>query len=152
VIVRRLQVKDNEKHGEEIYYWPKLSSQTEPLPKLSIEWNQGKMQGVVKSWYQSGVQESSREMSHNVKQGLLTAWYKDGKLMMIEEYENDRLKEATTSKKARPNPSHKLLMARALQHSLTQMALSPAASPTTKASPSTKTFNLQFRYNERELS
>lgn len=104
VIVRRLQVKDNEKHGEEIYYWPKLSSQTEPLPKLSIEWNQGKMQGVVKSWYQSGVQESSREMSHNVKQGLLTAWYKDGKLMMIEEYENDRLKRGDYIKKGETKP------------------------------------------------
>lgn len=103
-ITRRLHVKDNEKHGEEIYYYPTLAFDSEPKPKLCIEWNQGKMQGVVKSWYQNGVQESSREMSRNVKQGLLTAWYKDGKLMMIEEYENERLKRGDYLKKGDTKP------------------------------------------------
>lgn len=108
-LLRRLQVKDNEKNGEELYYWPLLPTQKEPQPKLSIQWSQGKMQGQAKTWYQNGVQESSREMSQNAKQGLLTAWYKDGKLMLIEEYENDRLKRGDYIKKGETKPISQVL-------------------------------------------
>ena len=49
------------------------------------------MQGVAKTWYDNGVQESKREMSNNIKNGILTAWYRDGNLMLIEEYQQDKL-------------------------------------------------------------
>ncbi len=87
IITQRLHVKDDEKHGEEIYYYVDNPLQ----PKLAIQWERGQIHGHVKTWYKDGTPESSREMSHNMKQGLLTAWYKDGKVMMIEEYEKDRL-------------------------------------------------------------
>ncbi|MBS0634334.1 MAG: toxin-antitoxin system YwqK family antitoxin [Verrucomicrobia bacterium] len=86
-VTRRLSVKDGEKHGLETYYWTFNPSQ----PKLTIEWVRGQMHGTVKTWYENGSPESSREMSHNLKQGHLTAWYSDGKIMLIEEYEKDRL-------------------------------------------------------------
>lgn len=86
-IVHRLHVKDNEKHGLETYYWPLKPTQT----KLTIEWEKGQIHGLVKTWYEDGTPESSREMCRNQKQGTLTGWYKDGKIMLIEEYEKDRL-------------------------------------------------------------
>lgn len=86
-ITRRLFVKDGEKHGLETYYWAFNPTQ----PKLTIQWEKGQMHGNVKTWYENGTPESSREMSHNLKQGHLTAWYQDGMLMLIEEYEKDRL-------------------------------------------------------------
>jgi antitoxin component YwqK of YwqJK toxin-antitoxin module len=46
---------------------------------------------MVKTWYPTGVLESQKEMSNNAKNGVLTAWYRDGNLMMIEEYDNDKL-------------------------------------------------------------
>ncbi len=86
-VMRRLFVKNGDKHGLETYYWPTKENQ----PKLAIEWENGQIHGTVKSWYEDGTPESSREMSHNQKQGHLTAWYKDGKVMLIEEYEKDKL-------------------------------------------------------------
>ncbi len=82
--------KDGIKHGLEIEYYNDSFS-VEPKPKLSIQWSEGKMQGMVKTWYSNGLQESQREMSANNKNGLLTAWYADGSLMMIEEYDKDKL-------------------------------------------------------------
>ncbi len=86
-VTRRLFVKDGDKHGLETYYWPSNPTQA----KLAIQWDKGQIHGTVKSWYKDGTPENSREMSHNQKQGHLTAWYKDGKVMLIEEYEKDRL-------------------------------------------------------------
>ncbi len=97
---RILYVKNGEKHGPETYYWPNSSSQ----PKLTIDWNNGQIHGTVKTWYEDGTPESSRDMSRNLKQGLLTAWYKDGKLMLIEEYEKDRLIRGDYLKKGSSKP------------------------------------------------
>lgn len=85
-LIRQYHVKDDEKHGEEIEYFP-----TRSRPKISVSWSDGKLQGVIKTWYPNGQQESQREMSNNQKDGLLTAWYSDGKVMLIEEYEAGRL-------------------------------------------------------------
>ena len=38
-----------------------------------------------------GCRESQKEMSQNKKNGHSIAWYADGSLMMIEEYEQDKL-------------------------------------------------------------
>lgn len=106
-IIRRLRVKNNQKHGEEVYYWPKPGSQL--IPKLSIEWYQGRMQGLVKTFYEDGSQESQREMSNNYKQGVLMAWYRDGQLMLIEEYEKDRLRRGDYLKKGNTMPVSKII-------------------------------------------
>lgn len=89
------RIKNGIKHGEEIYYFepsPFQDPSTYKLrPQLLITWNEGKMQGIVKTWYMDGQPESQREMSNNKKNGLLTAWYRDGSIMLIEEYENNKL-------------------------------------------------------------
>ncbi len=88
-LVQLHYLKDGLKHGVETEF-QYLSSEN-IKPKFSINWVEGKIQGIVKSWYPNGLQESQREMSNNVKNGLLTAWYEDGSLMIIEEYEQDKL-------------------------------------------------------------
>jgi len=84
-------VKNGCKHGEEIYYYDAVPLQQVLVPKLSINWYEGKVQGISKTWYKNGVQESQKEMSNNKKNGHHSAWYCDGSLMMIEEYEQDKL-------------------------------------------------------------
>lgn len=84
-------IKNGLKHGEEVEYAP--SSQP-PRPRLSIHWSEGNIQGLVRSWYPNGNLESQREMSNNHKQGTSTAWYEDGSLMLVEEYDRDRLLKA----------------------------------------------------------
>lgn len=91
-------VKNGQKHGEEIEYYP-LELSKRKVQKISIQWIQGSIQGLVKTWYPNGNQESQREMSHNQKNGLSTAWYQDGNLMLIEEYEKDILKKGKYFKK-----------------------------------------------------
>lgn len=85
-VTRTYGIKDDVKHGEEIEYNPATQK-----PKLSIQWVKGKIQGVCKTWYPNGTQESQREMADNKKMGILTAWYLDGALMLIENYEQDKL-------------------------------------------------------------
>ena len=81
-------VKNGEKHGEEIDYYS-MGSPT--LPKLLLMWHEGVLQGPVKTWYDNGQLESQRDMSENQKHGLLTAWYRNGALMLVEEYDCDKL-------------------------------------------------------------
>jgi len=88
-LIRTYHVKNEQKHGEEIEYYN--ASHLRHLAKLSITWYEGKIQGVVKTWYDNGAQESKREMSRNKKHGLSTAWYRDGNLMLLEEYDHDKL-------------------------------------------------------------
>lgn len=85
-IIRTYAIKESLKHGEEIEYDPATKK-----PKLSISWMQGKIQGIAKTWYPNGSQESQREMVDNKKMGILTAWYMDGTLMLIENYDQDKL-------------------------------------------------------------
>lgn len=91
---RSFVLKSGKKHGEEIEYY--ISSELEqpkdkPLPKLSVNWNENTIHGYVKTWYNNGSRQSEREYCRNLKQGPALAWYRDGALMMIEEYEEDRL-------------------------------------------------------------
>lgn len=99
VVVKEYHVKDGVKDGEEVEYFNAPSPASKPKPKLSINWRQGVIQGVVKTWYLNGVVESQREMSCNVKNGMATAWYRDGSLMLIEEYDRDRLARGEYYKK-----------------------------------------------------
>lgn len=85
-------VKNGRKHGLETDYYPStLFTMNKQTPKLSVNWIEGKIQGIVKTWYPNGNTESQKEMSQNKKNGMFTAWYRDGNLMMIEEYEYDKL-------------------------------------------------------------
>jgi antitoxin component YwqK of YwqJK toxin-antitoxin module len=100
--LRRFSVKNNIKHGEEIEYYelPHLRH----IPKLLVTWYEGKIQGIAKTWYDNGVQESNREMSNNAKNGISTAWYRDGSLMLIEEYAQDKLAKGEYFRRAEKTP------------------------------------------------
>lgn len=89
---RVYHVKNEIKHGEEVEYYDRFfPSTTTPQPKLAFYWYEGKVQGVVKTWFPNGNLESQKEMSNNTKSGVSSAWYRDGNLMMIEEYNVDKL-------------------------------------------------------------
>jgi antitoxin component YwqK of YwqJK toxin-antitoxin module len=90
-IARIYHVKDGAKNGEDIIYREQSAQGGAPQPKLSMAWVNGIIQGTVKTWYENGRLESQREMSDNLKNGMLTAWYPDGSVMMIEEYDHDKL-------------------------------------------------------------
>ncbi len=89
-LIKSSHMINNIKHGEEIEYYDSPQGQ-QPLPKLSIMWAEGIIQGLVKTWYPNGIQESQREMANNCKNGLLTAWYNNGNIMLIEEYDRNKL-------------------------------------------------------------
>lgn len=88
-LARIYHAKNGVQHGEERYFFPQphLKTQTQ----LLVNWYEGALQGVVKSWFDNGQLESEREMSQNKKNGLSTAWYRNGNLMLIEEYEENKL-------------------------------------------------------------
>jgi len=97
-------MKNGQKHGEEIEYYEKPSLRQALQPKLSINWYEDTIQGVAKTWYDNGALESQREMSTNQKNGLATAWYRDGSLMMIEEYDHDKLTKGEYYKRGEKIP------------------------------------------------
>jgi antitoxin component YwqK of YwqJK toxin-antitoxin module len=90
-LVSRHKTKEGLKHGEEVFFYDQGKFAKELRPKLSINWYKGNIQGLVKTWYPEGQQESQREMTSNNKNGMLTGWYKNGALMLIEEYDQDVL-------------------------------------------------------------
>lgn len=104
VLKRIYHVRNGIKHGEEVEYYDRLTSAVTPQPKLSFYWYEGKIQGLVKTWYPNGNQESQKEMSKNAKNGVLTAWYRDGNLMLMEEYEDDKLVRGDYFKKGERTP------------------------------------------------
>jgi len=95
-------VKKGQKTGEEWEYYP--SEGHEKRPKLLVNWYQDEIQGMVKTWYENGLLESQREMSGNKKHGLSFAYYRNGDLMMMEEYENDKLVKGSYFKKGEKHP------------------------------------------------
>lgn len=101
-VVRKYFMHEGKKHGEEKEFY--LNGSPSSQPKLQISWSEGKIQGVVRSWYPSGKLESQREYSANLKHGISTAWYEDGSLMLIEEYENDRLVRGEYRKRSQQAP------------------------------------------------
>lgn len=101
-LVRTYHSKNDLNHGEEIDYYDTPSQQ--PLPRLSVQWYQGKVQGTMKSWYSDGTLESQREMTNNAKNGVLTTWYQDGSLMIIEEYDQDKLIRGDYFRKGERSP------------------------------------------------
>lgn len=102
-ILRVYHMENNLKNGEEYEYQVDKNSQ-ELKPKLLITWYKGKIQGYAKTWYDNGNIESQREMVNNKRNGMATAWYKDGSLMLIEEYDQDRLTKGEYYKREDRSP------------------------------------------------
>lgn len=97
---RVYHVRNGIKHGEEVeYYAPYFKKSAEPQPKLAFYWYEGKIQGMVRTWYPTGNLESQKEMANNAKNGVLSAWYRDGNLMMIEQYIEGKLDRGDYFKK-----------------------------------------------------
>jgi antitoxin component YwqK of YwqJK toxin-antitoxin module len=103
-LAKTYKIKNGFKHGEETNFYEVFSSTHQPKPKIQIMWYEGKMQGLVKTWYTNGFPESQREMSENTKNGHSTAWYLDGSLMLIEEYDHDKLVKGEYYKKGEKHP------------------------------------------------
>jgi antitoxin component YwqK of YwqJK toxin-antitoxin module len=91
ILISSHHVKNNLKHGEEIEYFPPEHDGCALQPMLAVQWFEGKIQGIVKTWYPNGTLESKREMINNKKNGLLSGWYPDGSLMLVEEYDQGKL-------------------------------------------------------------
>lgn len=102
-VTKTFMIKDEKNHGEEWQYF--LHSQQ---PKLLVSWYEDHIQGLVKTWYENGMLESQREMSNNKKHGLSFAYYKDGQLMFMEEYDNDKLMRGSYFKKGEKLPISKI--------------------------------------------
>ncbi len=95
-IHRSFHLKNGKKQGEEIEYYlaaelEGISEKYKPHPKLSLSWNENAIHGSVKTWYNNGQLQSQREYSRNQKSGPSLAWFREGSLMLVEEYEEDRL-------------------------------------------------------------
>ena len=92
--------KNGKKQGEEIQYFPKSPLQ----PRISLDWDQDIIHGVVKTWYANGQLQSQRDICRNKRSGMSCAWYKNGALMLLEEYENDKLVEGKYYRKKEQTP------------------------------------------------
>ena len=96
-------IKNGKKIGTETVYFSlnerKDGNQQVPLPKLSINWEDNTIHGPVKTWYNHGQLQSQRDFCHNKKTGPSLSWYKDGSLMLVEEYEEDKLTKGLYYKK-----------------------------------------------------
>lgn len=114
-IKRIYHVKEGIKHGEEIEYYDSSSSDSTNLqPKLSFYWYEGKIHGHAKTWYPNGILESQREMSNNSRNGVAMAYYRDGNLMLIEEYDEDKLVRGDYFKKGDKTAASQVIQGKGL--------------------------------------
>ncbi len=104
---REFAIKDGQKSGEEIEYYPP-NREGKALPKLLVTWQGDTLHGLVKTWYDNGVVESQRELTSNKKHGMSFAWYRDGSIMLNEEYDNDKLTSGTYFKRGEKHPVSKI--------------------------------------------
>lgn len=104
VLISQHNIKNELKHGEEVEYYPPKPNNKTLTPMLAVNWYEGKIQGAVKTWYPNGMQESQREMSNNKKNGISTAWYNNGAIMLIEEYEHNKLTKGEYYQKGEKRP------------------------------------------------
>jgi antitoxin component YwqK of YwqJK toxin-antitoxin module len=100
----RYQQKNGKKHGEEWEYYALDFSNKTLQPKLLLHWQEDILQGIVKTWFPSGVQQSQKEIYQNKKNGQSLAWFSNGSLMLSEEYEKDLLVSGTYYKKGDKKP------------------------------------------------
>jgi antitoxin component YwqK of YwqJK toxin-antitoxin module len=101
-------IKEGQKNGEELQYYPVKMTEGKLQPKLSLFWQEDALQGVVKTWYKEGAVESQREMDKNKKHGLSFAYYPNGDLMLMEEYDHDQLLRGSYFQKGDKTPKSKV--------------------------------------------
>ncbi len=98
-------LKGGLKQGEEIHYFlPSETNGKATVSKLSINWFENSIHGTVKTWYENSQLQSQREYCRNVKLGPSLGWYRDGSLMLVEEYDEDRLVKGQYYKKNQRDP------------------------------------------------
>lgn len=78
------------KNGTETLYFSGKSGSS-PSPQMSIDWKNDQIHGMVKTWYPNGTLESQKVIYRNKKNGSSCCWYQNSKIMLIEEYEDDKL-------------------------------------------------------------
>jgi antitoxin component YwqK of YwqJK toxin-antitoxin module len=98
-------VQNGQKQGEEWCYYDFRRSAKALQPMLHIHWNEDEIHGLVRTWYPNGILESEKEISHNKKHGMLLAWYEEGSLMLVEEYNQDRLVSGKYFRKGEDAPA-----------------------------------------------
>ncbi|EKD28042.1 MAG: hypothetical protein ACD_79C00456G0002 [uncultured bacterium] len=107
-LINEYYQKNNLKDGIETEYFSDNEiinfNKNKRLPKLEINWSNGNIHGMVKTWYKNNNQESQKEFSNNKKNGMNFAWYENSSLMFIEEYENDILTKGSYFKINEKNP------------------------------------------------
>ena len=109
-LICKYHKKNNQKQLDEIFYFLKSELDEDSImtneqhPKVSIQWKDNYIHGLVKTWYNNAVLESQKTVSKNKKNGPLSAWYKDGAIMLLEDYENDILIQGKYFKKNIPTP------------------------------------------------
>lgn len=113
LLKRIYHVKDSVKHGEEIEYYSKPTSNG-LQPKICFNWYEGKIHGITRTWYPNGNMESQKEMSNNKKNGVLSAWYRDGNLMLMEEYEENKLVRGEYYKKSERIPVSQIILGKGI--------------------------------------
>lgn len=104
-IISSYEQKDGKKHGEERIYY----SERPDLLKMNLEWQEDTLQGTIRTWFLSGIQESEKRMFQNKRNGPLLAWYENGDLMLQEDYENDVLSQGTYYKKGSKDPVSRII-------------------------------------------
>ena len=96
-------IKNGKKYGTETIYYlpPELEDGNKEnfLPKISINWEDNRVHGSIKTWYSNGQLQSQRDFCRNQKMGPSLSWYRDGSLMLVEEYETDKLTKGLYYKK-----------------------------------------------------
>lgn len=102
-VVRKYHIKDGEKSGVEIEYFPNGNK------KLSINWEGGVLQGFVRTYYEDSTMQSQKEISQNRKNGISSCWYRSGELMFVEEYRDDELISGSYFKKGEKEPESKVV-------------------------------------------
>ncbi len=95
-------IREGQKEGEEWCYYENPNDELHPM--LSLNWRDDEIHGLVRTWYPTGILESEKELAHNKKQGMSLAWYEDGTLMLLEEYENDQIRNGKYFKRGESTP------------------------------------------------
>lgn len=110
-------IKNGRKQGEEIeYYLPSETGEKGLKPKLSVQWDQDFIHGIIKTWYPNGQLQSQREYCRNEKLGPSCSWYKNGSLMLVEEYEEGKLIKGVYYKKGQNEPISTIINGNGLAH------------------------------------
>lgn len=112
-LINEYYQKNNIKDGIEIIYFSDTEitnyNRNRHLPKIELVWSGGNINGIVKTWYKSGKQESQKEFLNNKKNGMHFAWYENSSLMFIEEYENDILNKGSYFQIDEKNPTSTII-------------------------------------------